>query len=114
MAKLSVEAPVLRTKKVTRNGLAPYIQKVLLAYCPTLAPQFMEAILRGVINDDRDILKLAAEMLGLTSKGSGGGIVINNLNSQVNATAINGPARSFDAIARQISQERDTVEITQG
>lgn len=96
--------PLLSNKKITKKGLVGFLQKVTAAYAPHLYPQLLESVMRGAIRDDASMVKIGFEVLGVGSKG--GGITINNVQSNQNTASASTYSKSFDAAIRKMSEGR--------
>jgi hypothetical protein len=110
LAKILKDTPgalELSNRKLRRNGLETFLQKVLLAFAPTQVTAAMSTIGKLALGGDLEAAKVVLQVYNVLQRG-GGVSVINNI--QNNNTASGNGGANFDSLVRQMSAP--TIDVT--
>lgn len=102
----------VKVKAVTPKGLGNYIARCVAACAPHTVPQILEQLRLGAITGDLALIREGLKVFGLIQ--SGPGIVVNQNNTNTanaNAAAATASVKSFDAVVRQLAQQKAGADI---
>jgi len=96
-------SPSLTKGKLRKGKVAEAMERFVREFAPQAMPHFMQSLMDGNVKGDLGVMRLTAEIFGLVNKG--GGVTINNNNSNMNVA--NAGGHKFDSIARELEAERE-------
>jgi hypothetical protein len=112
LAKILKETPgalELSNRKLRKNGLETFLQKVLLTFAPSQVTAAMSTIGKLALNGDLEAAKVVLQVYSVLQRGAGVSVVTNIQNN--NSASGNGGA-NFDSLVRQMSPP--TIDVTPG
>jgi mannose/fructose/N-acetylgalactosamine-specific phosphotransferase system component IID len=95
-------------KKVNKNNLPNYQERMLLLFAPHIIPETMKSIYSQVKEGNKDAIQLALQIYNFIQR-QGGVSVVNNIFNQNNNSSAN--ERAFDAIARRLGESVETITL---
>lgn len=108
---------VATRKKVTKANVEKYLEDMLLLFTPSMSFEFLKSLRQGVINGNKDDMKMAAHMMGYVPIP--GGPNINVTTNIANSNQVSGGTydKSIDSIIRKLDtqeqeQEQEVIDVT--
>lgn len=110
----SVEIPEkLKNRKLrSERQRVKYTNEYLLAVIPQVANEFIQALVRGLHQNNPHIIRMAGEMVGMVQVKQGLNVNLQQTNSTTNQTLSIGEKAekvSFDQIIRQRAEEKKRI-----
>jgi hypothetical protein len=95
---------LLQRRRVTKQKLMDYTEAMKLLHTPEVLRLFWEAVINGLNNGDKDIVKMVGEVFDYVKKG-GINITQQMLNNNMPA-AIEPRVKGYDAYVRELAEAR--------
>ena len=104
---------VVTRKKVTKANVQKYLEDMMLVFTPAISFEFMKSLRQGVIDGNKEDMKMAAHMMGYVPIPGGPNINVTTNIANNNQAGGGTYDRSIDAVIRQLDkQDHEVIDVT--